>query len=411
YEWLKHASENSYHNWYYNEENSVTGNEQDFHELVPVLTGPQGDYRSRGLTINSDSAANAADGPKLPSGKKIGDMNSLNTLIRDAWDDIISAPDNSLKRLGEFQFANMIFETAWHEEDNGDYHSHNFQNPFTNPDTTWDGLNTWNLRLLNHVRDVGFLAYAARWAEDVRIATQGSATTVVSLDLDQDGQDEYVLHNNRVLALFDRHGGRLLYTFHYHSTAGPICVIGAPVANPSAPGEEEFTGAQANRCSALKDMNDSIYADQVYTAQPGVPDSRSIRFVSADSKIQKTISLPDGATRLDVSYTETLDGPLFLRIGASPNSLDLLKTGRSHLTTSDTGPGGQYAVLNSTGGAVYVSVPAGVTRNPAPAFAGFQNRNLPLTEEIELSADGSFAFSIAFDQGTPSPIPNAFYLY
>ena len=78
YEWLKHASENSYHYWYYNSDASFTGNEQSFYDLVPVITGPQGDYHARGVTP-------ASDGPALPSGKKHGDMNTPGTLMHDSW--------------------------------------------------------------------------------------------------------------------------------------------------------------------------------------------------------------------------------------------------------------------------------------------------------------------------------------
>lgn len=397
YEWLKHASELAYDFWYYNQFNLSAGNEQNFFNLVPVLTGAQGDYRARGLTIGSDAAANAADGPKLPGGKALGDMNTPGGLIRDAWDDLAAAPNNALKTIGEFQFANMIYETGWHEEDNGDYHSHNFQNPFTNPDTSWDGLNTWALRLANHVRDVGFLAYAARWAEDVRTGAQTAATSVVSADWDQDGQVEYALRNNRMLALFARHGGRMLYAFHYHPAAGPLAVIGAPVTNPSAPGEEEYTGSSANRCSGLKDTNAGAYADAAYTVSPGVPDSQSIRFQSPDGLITKTVQLPDGVARMNVSYNESVTGALYVRIGASPNHLDLVKTGRTNLATVNTGSNGYYGVINSAGGAVYVSLPPGVAYNPTPLFAGYQNRNLALTEEIEVSGDGAFTFAIAAD--------------
>ncbi len=409
YEWLKHACEGSYDFWYYNQFNSTTGNEQDFYNLVPVLTGLQGDYRYRGLTITSDAQANSVDGPKLPSGKKMGDMNSVGTIIRDAWDYLASAPNNALKKLGEYQYVTMIYETAWHEEDNGDYHSHNYQNPFTNPDTSWDGLVTWVLRLNNHVRDTGFLAYAARWADEVAMATQGPVTVVGSLDLDQDGQDEYVLRNNKVLAIFDRHGGRMLYAFHYHPTAGPISIIGAPTANPSAPGEEEYTGPQANRCSGLKDMNDGIYADAVYTVQLNVPDSKSIRFTSPDGKIVKTVRLPDNTARFDVTYNETVSGALYVRIGASPNHLDLLTSGRSHL--SSTNAGSYHMVGNSSGGAVVVSLPSGVSYNPTPMYAGYQNRNLALTEEIEISGEGTFSFAIAADIGALPATVSAFELY
>lgn len=395
YEWLKHACELSYDFWYYNQFNGSPGNEQSFYNLVPVLTGLQGDYRSRGLTITNDAQANAADGPKLPSGKTLGDMNTPGTIIRDTWDDVAAAPNNALKKLAEYMYVTMIYETAWHEEDNGNYQSHNYQNPFTNPDTTWDGLVSWNLRLINHLRDVGFITYAARWAQEVTNGTQGATTVVTSGDWDQDGQLEYALRNNKVLAIFESRGGRMIYAFHMHPTAGPISIIGAPVSNPSAQGEEEFTGPQANRCSALKDMNDGSYVDAVYAVQLNTPDSKSIRFVSPDGKITKTVRLPDNTARFDVSYVENVSGALYVRIGASPNHLDLLTSGRSHLSTVATNS--YYGVMNSAGGAVIVSLDHGASYNPTPMYAGYQNRNLPLTEEIEVSGSTSFSFAIAAD--------------
>ncbi|MCX7717504.1 MAG: hypothetical protein N2111_03760 [Candidatus Sumerlaeaceae bacterium] len=413
YEYLKWSSEGTYDYWYYNQDGVFTGNEQDFYNLVPVLRGPQGDYYARGLqaTIQAEPLSNrsnranqldtAAGSVFLPSGRKLGDLNTSNTLLHNAWVEIANAPDNALRRLGMFKFNSMIYETAWHEEQYPiGYDNTNYQQTWSDPDDTWDGVNTWCLRLNNHARGTGFLAYAAQWARDVQQGLQTAATSATSLDLDQDGQVEYVLRNNKVLALFDRHGGRMLYAFHYHPTAGPISVIGAPVANPSAPGEEEYTGTAANRCSGLKDMNGGTYADAVYTVQVGVPNGRSLRLTSPDSLIQKTIELPDNKARLEVSYTETVSGPLYTRIGASPNHLNLIKTGRTNLTTGIAGDA--YYVQNAAGGAVYVTTPPGVTRNPAPADAGFQNRNLALTEEIEVYGNGTYGFWIGFD---PTDVP------
>jgi len=53
--------------------------------------------------------------------------------------------------------------------------------------------------------------------------------------------------------------------------------------------------------------------------------------------------------------------------------------------------------MNSAGGAVIVSLDHGASYNPTPMYAGYQNRNLPLTEEIEVSGDTSFSFAIAAD--------------
>ncbi|MBX7244216.1 MAG: hypothetical protein K1X53_01885 [Candidatus Sumerlaeaceae bacterium] len=403
YEYLKWSSELGYDFWYYNNFNSNTGNEQSFYDLVPVITGNQGDYTTgqrstiQGYAAGTarDNQAATYDGPKITSNKKNGDLNTSNTLIQDAYVDLATAPNNNLRKLGWYQYANMIYETAWHQEQGPiTYANTVYQSPnFPSPDTTWDGMNTWALRLGNHIRDAGFLAYAARWANAVQTGSQTATAQALAIDLDQDGQNEYVLRNNKVLAIFEKWGGRMIYAFHYHPTAGPICDIGAPTANPSGPGEEEYTGTSANRCSALKDMNNGTYADQAYNVAVGT-NSLTLSSTSGSS-IVKTVTLNNGESRLLVSYNESVSGDLYIQVGASPNNLDIIKNGRTHLSTQSNA--GYYRVANSVGGDVYVTLGGGVSRNATPLNAGYDNRNLAHTEIVEIYGNGTFSFSIAFE--------------
>jgi hypothetical protein len=55
---------------------------------------------------------------------------------------------------------------------------------------------------------------AAVGFDDVLAGNVGPQTTVSAVDLDQDGQDEYVLANNRVYACFERWGGRSCTGLH-----------------------------------------------------------------------------------------------------------------------------------------------------------------------------------------------------
>ncbi len=402
YEWLKHAAEDSYHYWYYNENAGFTGNEQDFFELVPVLTGAQGDYHQRfpGSEPWDDASANSKDLASgsvfLPSGKKHGDLNSPGTLMRDAWDLIDAAPAGALRTLAELAYVTLIYETAWHEEDYGATHHYqgtNFGNPWPVPDPTWDGVNTWALRLQNHVRSVGFLTEAASWAEDVHAGSIGPVTQVAALDLDQDGQDEYVIYNNRAFAVFERWGGRLVHGFAVDDVGNDAWqVLGSPVANPSEPGEEERTGTAANRCSTFKDMSTS-YVDAEYSVSLG---DDYLEFTSPDSKIVKRITLPDGGASLKAAYTNTTGSDHYVRVGASPNVYDLVLHGRDNLTTSQTGD--YYEVANTQGGLVRVHFGT-ASLNASPADAGYENRELALTEQIEVFGGGSFAFGVQIGQG------------
>jgi hypothetical protein len=398
YEWLKHATEDSYNNWYYNNAFGFPGNEQNFFDLVPVILGAQGDYISRfgSGAVTSDAQANSLDGPKLPSGKTHGDLNVPGTLMHDSWQQVATAPVGGIKRLAEAAFASLIYETAWHEEDYGatqHYQGTNYGTPWPVPDPTWDGMNTWALRLQNHVRSVGPMAAAAAWADDVLAGNVGPQTTVSAVDLDQDGQDEYVLANNRVYACFERWGGRLTQGFAVDLDGGDaLQVLGAPMVNPSEPGEEERIGTSANRCSTFKDMNAS-YVDADFAVTLGAD---YLEFTSPDGLIQKRITLPAGSGSLEADYTNATGGDHYVRIGASPNLADLLFNGRLNLTvTSDPDV---FRVDNSAGGFVNVWL-GSAALNPAPADAGYENRNIALTEQVEVFGGASFAFDVQINGG------------
>ncbi len=405
YEWLKHASENSYHYWYYNENAGYTGNEQDFYDLVPVISGEQGDYHRRfsGSEPTSDASANALDAASgavfLPSGKPNGDLNSPGTLMYDAWDALTSSADNAISRLGRLAFANMIYETGWHEEDygsTGDYQGTNYGNPWPVPDPTWDGVNTWALRLQNHVRDVGVLADAADWAAAVHAGLIGPDTVVAALDLDQDGQDEYVMYNRRVYVCFERWGGRLTDGFAIDDEIGDeyeaLQVLGAPLVNPSSPGEEELTGTDANRCSTFKDMNVN-YVDAAYAVTLGAD---YIEFTTPDGLLSKRITLPAGSATMHADYYNLTGGAHYVRIGASPHVADLVYTGRDHLTTAQTA--GYYEVRNTSRGFVRVYL-TDASLNTTPTDAGYENRNLALTEQVEVYGGVAFSFDVQIGTG------------
>jgi hypothetical protein len=404
YEWLKHASEDSYHYWYYDSNAGYAGNEQSFYDLVPVITGEQGDYHARGETP-------AQDGPPLPSGMKHGDLNTPGTLMYEAWQAIESAPPGRLRDLGLASYQAMIYETAWHEEDSADYADADGYGAWLYPDGTWDGVNTWALRLQNHVRGVGLYAAAAQWADSARTALLGDATQVRTVDLDWDGEAEYVIRNLTGFAVFERYGARCVLACAYDASSGSAeVIVGAPVTNPSAAGEEEYTGAGANRCSAFKDMNGGAYADAIYSAV-AVPDGW--RFTSPDGLVQKSVTMAPYSRTLRAAYTEAVSGPLYVRLGLSPNPLDLMRHGQAHLAGRFPSAR-EYRLTNTSGrGAAVVGWSAGVSFNAAPSWAGADRRNLGLTEEVELSGDGSFEITlglfadttgVAVDvPGTPPP--------
>src|SRR5205823_6117680 len=109
---------------------------------------------------------------------------------------LAGAPAGALRDLGIDSYLTLIYETAWHEENELDY-SNTCYGPWNFPDGSWDGVNTWALRLQNHVRSAGLYAAAARWVDSVRTATIAPDTRAYAADLDFDGEQEYVIRNGR----------------------------------------------------------------------------------------------------------------------------------------------------------------------------------------------------------------------
>src|SRR5205814_10581717 len=137
------------------------------------------------------------------------------------------------------------------------------------------------------------------------------------------------------------------------------------------------------------------YADAPYGATPM---SQRWRFTSPDGKIVKTLTVPDGGSLIDAAYVETVSGPLYVRLGLSPSPLDLAFHGDANLVGRSLGmPCGPlpapstpiYELVNSRGGAARVTGSCGMQLVSSPADAGWNRRNVALTDQVELSGDGS----------------------
>ncbi len=397
YEWLKRASEQDYDHWYYG-----SGQEENFSQRHPRVD-PSG---------------------VVQTAKVYGDMNTPGTLIRDSWDKVAGMPAGNLKTLAEWAYSAMIYETAWHDEDaNPDnYKSRNYQVnfdvndgcTFSQADTTYDNTSGWALRLHGHVRTLGILADGTQWVQDVKNGVQGSTTVAVAANLDDDVWNSYVLKNNKVYLCFKRWGARLIYAFVYDpATQDAYQVIGAPVANPAE--ETDAEEADNLRCSAFKDRyastpGDNRYVDMDYAAPTSpVQGSNFWEFVSNDGQIRKRVTLPSGRDAVQAQYTlGTGVGNLYIRHGLGPNQLDLLHHGDTNLIVH-TDSLYFYGLTNKVGGAAYAVRGTNNTLNIVSNLdqAGYQNRGLPLVEQVEVFNSGgatNFTTWLAFSPASANDI-------
>lgn len=369
YDYLHHATEDSYENWYYG-----SAIEESFRNAVPVLDGSVG------------------SGTAIPSGKVFGELGTPGTIIEDTWSAIAGMSEGNLKDLAEKAYNAMIYETAWHDEDNTNYE----RNPGTNyttwlyPDTTYDRVSGWAFTLHNHIRGIGITVEAGAWADAVRAGTWTPAVQAWSEDLDQDGQDEYVLANGRMFLAFERRGGRCVQAYAYDSgTQDAYSILGtSPINNPSAQGEEEYTST-ASRCSAFKEMNDNAYSDDLYTASVG---TGTLTFTSSNGQVTKIFEFTDAA-ELTVNYTNNTGGDLYTRLGVSVNNLDLLHNGQN-MTSTYTGTDA-FTQTNATIGGLTITAGVNAAVNELDTYTKFI---IPLTEQVEVRlGTGASSFVVSVD--------------
>lgn len=368
YHWLQHACERSYDHWYYG-----SPQEESFRDIFPLL--------ARGRRAH----------------KPFGEVWTPGTLLHDVWADVRRAPPGNLRRLAELVYSCMVFETAWHDEDQNDYHARTPSGDYLHPDTSYDRVADWALGLHGHVREASVVAAAAEWA-----AHGGAGGTVAKSDLDHDGEEEFLLRNERLFAVLEDDGGRLVALFVRDPASGEgYQVLGAFPANPgsdrNSEREGERPGAQ-QRVSGLKDLWASGPATSAYVNAPyaaaRLADGWRLR--SADGRIEKTVRLRPGSARLEVRYRVDPNlGTLYVRNGLSPAAGHLVFGGQELL--SEAARPGRFALEARAGRRrVWVAVTSGNARlDPAPSDGSPASpRAVALTHQVELSGRGSFAFSI-----------------
>ncbi len=392
YDFLDFATEGNYQTWYHG-----SALEEDFDDYQPWIRqdlSSRGTKKFGGLTSYVSSTSGAFGGP--------------GSIAEDVRSQTFLAPANGLQKLARLGFSTAIFETAWHDEDSavrcGD-------STYCNPDTTFNNIAAFarQLQFLN-LRRTRILSLAAEWA-----AAPPASVTVLQTDVDHDGEQEYVLKNDRVFAVLENDGGRLIAGFARNPTTGQVAsLIGNLLGFPDGDDEiEASANANGRRLSGLSDWwaagpNTSQYVNGIYTVTPL---ANGFTFTSAGSQIAKTVTLAASSSTIDVDYTlNPAVTTLYVRNGLSPDILDLLRSGQAALSATNTG--GRYTLTNSNTGASvsidYADAGHNATFNAA-ASDGTANtpRNMAQLHMTELSGSGTFSFGLTLTAGTdPTPTPS-----
>jgi starch synthase len=233
---------------------------------------------------------------------------------RRAVERIAAEPaDADLLELAWKHLLASGYETAWHEPRDGKMQP-----------------TAWANAIAGHARAAKVIAAAARWA-----AAADRPTLVSEVDVEDDGEREVVICNDRIFAvLTPRHGGRLIYLFA-RSAAGGRMLIGNPSDDwnfqqeqnrfmdwpPNHPGGLVDEGFEHDRwrVSAVR-YGDSEAVVELVNVQSGSRlrgARKRIRLNESSTALLVCYELPPGIDQLTVSS------------GLSPDYLTLLRRGRA----------------------------------------------------------------------------------
>ncbi len=241
------------------------------------------------------------------------------------WDfaltKILSVPNNNLREMAWYVLMTNLHETGWHD----------------------DGMiSGWQHHYSNHIRSANAHAEAARWADGL----YASATGAYLADFEDDGADELVLYNDRLLAVFDKYGGKLQWLFCKGAGYNYSVVSNDNVYWVDTDGDYNET----NHIAALSDVGvdgsnkqNDLYAFNVVTGAGGTVTAEIIH-----PDVKKTVSLTLGDPYLDVTYEPTnKTSRTYVKNGWVPDNLDLTWSGKSLERIWDPDGGGYFGQRNT----------------------------------------------------------------
>ena len=359
YDWLRHATEGSYANWFHG-----STQEESFAALHLQRT----------------------PGERIPL--PYGEVDRAGGLLHRVWQDVARAPGGRLRDLAGAVASVDLFETAWHDEDQNDYIPKAANGDYLHPDTSYDRISGWSRAMQARVGDASVVAAAARWS-----ANPPATPRSWREDVDRDGEDEAILADGHAFYVFEDDGGRLAFAAVRSGSDAEAFVcsyLNAPGTEASRDRTAESDG-QVTRVPGLVDWwatgAGSRYVNGTYTLSL-TPGGLTLR--SGDGRVTKRATVHSGS--LTVAYTlDPALGTLYVRSGLAPAALDVFMG--ASLTTHATG---EVSARTASGRTVRVALQAhnGARLNPGARFGGRGARGVPLQHQVEASGSGSFSLRL-----------------
>ena len=338
-------------------------------------------------------------------------------MITNTWDQVMATADSNLSFLARSVLHASVFQTAFHNQPGVDLRKFSI-GTYINPDNSSNTLAGFSAYAQAQTRFAAMYERVDDWAS---LAASVTTPQAIAEDVDLDGEDEYLLYNDRVFAVLERTGGRLVAAFVRDLLDGSVYqALGNAVGYSGTTTEEEGTfnadgsgNVNAYRTSGLKDWytpkgGGTNYINHVFTFTNW---TNGWRLVSADGLVTKTVTLGAKHWAFRVAYQMSgamTNQALYIRNGLTPNLSDLLLRGQQTVGPVQNA-GGIVSVVNTNYGTTVSAFvqyagdghttgynPLAVDENDLSPFYTFSMRNQAQTHQVELVGTNNFTFALGF---------------
>jgi glycosidase len=424
-DWIDHATEENYDNWY----NGLASTEESLRDKVFQIR--------TGVPVFVDSNNNGVYDPASDTGNPFGTLTLGTGIVSSAWQQVNNVTIAGASKLARATAHAAVFETAFHDQTANDLSKFSTGAYITPDGPPLKSLSGFARSAQSQMRMAAIYTRVNTWA-----AAAGNYTLTSfaeQSDVDLDGEKEYMLYNDRVFALFEAIGGRLVGAWVRNvdtiDTNEIQQVVGNFASYSGSETEEEgnvhlgsATGQPAYRTSGFKDwfaqtggagVGTNSYVNNYYSPT-AVATAVGWTFTSSDTKISKTITLAPRATTLQVQYN--LSSPvntIYVRFGMSPNLGDLLISGQKNLAMLPTATAGndtvasEFNLFNNSGNQTRTFIRYGgtglsgaapnltaVDRDSGVTFDTINMRNQAQTQQVEISGGNNMVFALGLQTGS-----------
>jgi hypothetical protein len=217
----------------------------------------------------------------------------------ETYQRLNTAPNNNLSESGWYIMMTNLHETGWHDYMGGP-------------------ISGWEHRYSSHIKNAAVYAEAAHWAAgEYQIPVNAYLS-----DIDIDGTQELVIHNDRVMAVFESIGGRAPWIFARGPSGYNYSVVGSDNTYWAETDGDYDEPSSKNHQAAFADVSPT-YRDNLYSMSVDQVTDSTARILLSYGEITKTIQVSLAQPYLDVRY-DVGDQDCYIQQGFTPDLIDLI---------------------------------------------------------------------------------------